>query len=964
MQSFQYPDVFESRHIGPSTEEINEMSKLCGVNSVDELIDQIIPANIRLKNKLQLDEPLSEFEFVKHLKSIAKKNKVFKSYIGMGYYPSILPSVIQRNILENPGWYTQYTPYQAEIAQGRLEALLNFQTVVTDLTALPIANASLLDEATSAAEAMVMFFNNRKKDKTNSNKFFVSSEVFPQTIDVLKTRSKPLGIELVIADHKTVELNNEYFGLVVQYPALNGEIYDYTELFAKATAFGILKVVAADILSLSLLTPPGEFGADCAVGSTQRFGIPMGFGGPHAAYFATKEDFKRVIPGRIIGVSVDSQGNRALRMALQTREQHIKRERATSNICTAQVLLAVLAGMYVVYHGPKNLKLIAERINKLTKVLSNGLSELGLIQVNKNYFDTITFKFDKNFLEKVKSEALIKEINLNYFISDHISISLSEVTTLEDVKELLQVFAQALGKQTSNSTEESNNTKLYSFDNKFVRTSKYLEHPVFNSYRSETDILRYMKHLENKDLSLVHSMIALGSCTMKLNATTEMLGVTYPEFANIHPFAPKDQVLGYLELISSLEKDLAEITGFSGVSLQPNSGAQGEYSGLSVIKAYLDDKGEAHRNITLIPSSAHGTNPASAVMAGMKVVVVNCDDKGNIDVTDLRAKAELHKNNLAALMVTYPSTHGVFEESITEICSIIHNNGGQVYMDGANMNAQVGLTSPAAIGADVCHLNLHKTFCIPHGGGGPGVGPIAVAKHLVPFLPGHSVIDISKGKSIHAVAAAPFGSSNVILISYAYIKMMGEAGLTNATKTAILNANYIKVKLEPYFKVLYSGSNGRVAHELIFDMREFKLSAHIEVEDIAKRLMDYGYHAPTVSFPVAGTLMIEPTESEPKAEMDKFCDALTNILAEIKEIENGKADQKNNVLKNAPHTAQMVIADNWIYPYSREKAAYPVHWTRLNKFWPSVSRVDNAYGDRNLVCSCLPVSEYVEEAVN
>ena len=965
MQSFQHPDVFESRHIGPSTDEINEMTKLCGVNSIDELIDQTVPVNIRLENKLQLGEPLSESEFVKHLRDIADKNKVFKSYIGMGYYPSILPSVIQRNILENPGWYTQYTPYQAEIAQGRLEALLNFQTVITDLTALPIANASLLDEATSAAEAMVMFFNNRKKDKTNSNKFFVSNEVFPQTIDVLKTRSKPLGIELVIADHKTVELNNEYFGLLVQYPALNGEIYDYTELFSKATASGILKVVAADILSLTLLTPPGEFGADCAVGSTQRLGIPMGFGGPHAAYFATKEDFKRVIPGRIIGVSVDTQGNRALRMALQTREQHIKRERATSNICTAQVLLAVLAGMYAVYHGPKNLKLIAQRINNLTKVLSDGIKELGLMQINKNYFDTITFKVDNIILEKIKSEALKKKINLNYFINDHISISLSEVVTLEDVEELLQVFTQALGKKSTFSLENyGNGNQNSSFEKLFVRTSNYLEHPVFNTYRSETDILRYMKRLENKDLSLVHSMIALGSCTMKLNATTEMLGITYPEFSNIHPFAPKDQVLGYLELLSSLEKDLAEITGFSGVSLQPNSGAQGEYAGLSVIKAYLDDRGETHRNITLIPSSAHGTNPASAVMAGMKVVVVNCDEKGNIDVNDLRTKAELNKSNLAALMVTYPSTHGVFEESIIEICEIIHQNGGQVYMDGANMNAQVGLTSPAAIGADVCHLNLHKTFCIPHGGGGPGVGPIAVAKHLVPFLPGHSVVEISKDKSIHAVAAAPFGSSNVIIISYAYIKMMGEAGLTKATKSAILNANYIKAKLEPHFKVLYSGSNGRVAHELIFDMREFKHSAHIEVEDIAKRLMDYGYHAPTVSFPVAGTLMIEPTESESKTEMDKFCDALINILQEIKEIENGKADQKNNVLKNAPHTAQMVIADNWIYPYSREKAAYPVHWTRLNKFWPSVSRVDNAYGDRNLVCSCLPVSEYAEETVN
>ncbi len=964
MRSFQHPDVFEQRHIGPNTDEINEMLKLCGVKSVDELIDETIPVNIRLKEKLKLDESLSEFEFVHHLTGIAKKNKIYKSYLGMGYYPAILPAVIQRNILENPGWYTQYTPYQAEIAQGRLEALLNFQTAVSDLTALPIANASLLDEATAAAEAMVMFFNNRKKDKAHSNKFFVSDEVFPQTIDVLKTRSKPLGIELVIEDHKKLELNNDFFGLIVQYPAHNGEIYNYTELFSKARALGILNVVAADILSLTLLVPPGEFGADCAVGSTQRFGIPMGFGGPHAAYFATKEDFKRVIPGRIIGVSVDSQGNRALRMALQTREQHIKRERATSNICTAQVLLAVLSGMYVVYHGPKNLKAIAERINKLTKVLSNGISGLGLIQVNENYFDTLTFKVDKASSEKIQTEALKHEINLNYFISDHISISLSEVTTIEDVGELIQVFAQALEKQPNTQNENFiQNNYPQSFDKYFVRTSKYLEHRVFNTYKSETDILRYMKYLENKDLSLVHSMIALGSCTMKLNATTEMLGVTYPQFGNIHPFAPKDQVMGYLELFNSLEKDLAEITGFYAVSLQPNSGAQGEYAGLSVIKAYLEDKGEAHRNIALIPSSAHGTNPASAVMAGMKVVVVNCDDSGNIDLNDLRTKAELNKNNLATLMVTYPSTHGVFEESIKEICTIIHKNGGQVYMDGANMNAQVGLTSPAEIGADVCHLNLHKTFCIPHGGGGPGVGPIAVAKHLAPFLPGHFITDISKNKSINAVAASPFGSSGVILISYAYIKLMGEAGLTSSTKTAILNANYIKAKLDPYFKVLYSGTNGRVAHELIFDMREFKQSAHIEVEDIAKRLMDYGYHAPTVSFPVAGTLMVEPTESESKAEMDKFCEALICILGEIKEIENGNADQKNNVLKNAPHTARMVINDSWNYPYSREKAAYPAKWTKQNKFWPSVSRVDNAYGDRNLVCSCLPVSDYIEEVV-
>ena len=965
MKTLQHPDIFELRHNGPNQEEVNEMVKVCGVNSIDQLIEETVPKNIRLKNKLKLDEPLSEYEFIKQINTIALKNKVFKSYIGMGYHPTILPSVIQRNILENPGWYTQYTPYQAEIAQGRLEALLNFQTVVSDLTGLPIANASLLDEATSAAEAMVMFFNNRKRERASSKSFFVSDEVFPQTIDVLKTRSKPLGIELIIGNHKSFELNNDYFGLLVQYPAMNGEIYDYSKLFSKADELKIFKVVAADILSLTLLTPPGEFGADCVVGSTQRFGVPMGYGGPHAAYFATKEEFKRVIPGRIIGVSVDSQGNRALRMALQTREQHIKRERATSNICTAQVLLAVMAGMYAVYHGPKNLKAIAERINNLTKILSKGISDLELIQVNKIYFDTITFKVDKNTSEKIKSEALKSEINLNYFIKDHVSISLNEVTTYKDVLELIQLFAQVVGKK---SNQESVNDILKnskkSFDEKFVRTSKYLEHPVFNTYRSETDILRYMKYLENKDLSLVHSMIALGSCTMKLNATTEMIGVTVNQFSNIHPFVPKDQVEGYYEIFRELEKDLAEITGFSAVSLQPNSGAQGEYSGLSVIKAYLEDNGQTNRNITLIPSSAHGTNPASAVMAGMKVVVVNCDDHGNIDVNDLQLKAEANKNNLAALMVTYPSTHGVFEESIKEICDIIHKYGGQVYMDGANMNAQVGLTSPAIIGADVCHLNLHKTFCIPHGGGGPGVGPIAVAKHLVPFLPGHSVVDISKEKSITAVSAAPFGSSSILIISYAYIKMMGADGLTNATKVAILNANYIKAKLESYFKVLYTGADGRNAHELIFDMRKFKQSAHIEVEDIAKRLMDYGYHAPTVSFPVAGTLMVEPTESESKDELDKFCTALINIKEEISEIELGIADQKNNVLKNAPHTAQMVISDNWNYPYSREKAAYPIDWTRTNKFWPSVSRVDNAYGDRNLVCSCSPISDYVEENVN
>ena len=958
MKPFEHPDRFEFRHIGPDEKDIKLMAKECGVNSIDELIDETIPKNIRLENELKLDEPLSEFEFINKIKEIASKNEVYKTYIGMGYYPTILPSVIQRNILENPGWYTQYTPYQAEIAQGRLEALLNFQTVVTDLTGFKIANASLLDEATSAAEAMVMFYNARKKDKINSHKFFVSEEVFPQTIDVLKKRSKPLGIELVIGDHNSFNFDNDFYGLLVQYPSKTGEIYDYSEFFNQAQSKGIFKVVAADILSLTLLVPPAEIGADAAVGSTQRLGVPMGYGGPHAAYFATKDDFKRIIPGRIIGVSVDSQGNPALRMALQTREQHIKRERATSNICTSQVLLAVMAGMYAVYHGPNGLKSIAQRINDLTNLLSNNLVALGFKQVNKNYFDTITFEVDKVLIEKIQKESLKRKINLNYFFKNQISISISEVTAYDDVLEIIEIFGNSINKKF-NLTD----SKKIAFDRKFIRNSKYLEHPVFNTLKSETDMMRYIKSLENKDLSLVHSMIALGSCTMKLNAATEMLGVTFSEFSNLHPFAPSDQAEGYKEIFSELEKDLKEITGFEAVSLQPNSGAQGEYTGLSVIKAYLEDKGESHRNITLIPSSAHGTNPASAVMAGTKVIVVDCDDHGNIDLKDLKAKAEENKNNLAALMVTYPSTHGVFEESIKEICKIIHDNGGQVYMDGANLNAQVGLTSPAKIGADVCHLNLHKTFSIPHGGGGPGMGPIAVAKHLVPFLPGHSVVNINKDKSINAVAAAPFGSSSILIISYAYIKMMGARGLTNATKAAILNANYIKAKLEPYFKVLYSGVKGRVAHELIFDMREFKQSAHVEVIDIAKRLMDYGFHAPTVSFPVAGTLMVEPTESESKAEMDRFCEALLSIREEIRDIESGKFDAHNNLLKNAPHTAQMVISDSWSYPYSREQAAYPAKWTRTSKFWPSVGRIDDAYGDRNLVCSCLPISEYAEEAL-
>lgn len=962
MKPFEHPDKFEHRHIGPSSDELNQMAIECGAKSVDELIDQTIPANIRLTKSLNISDRLSEFEYIKKLRELASKNKIFKTYIGMGYYPTILPSVIRKNILENPGWYTQYTPYQAEIAQGRLEALLNFQTVVADLTGLPIANASLLDEGTAAAEAMIMFHNLRKKEKQNSHKFFVSQELFPQTIDVIKTRAKLLGIELVIGDHKTIELTKDFFALIVQYPSDSGEVYDYNNFFKNADSFGIFKIVAADIMSLTLLTPPAEFGADCAVGSTQRFGVPMGYGGPHAAYMATRDEFKRNIPGRIIGVSIDAQGNRALRMALQTREQHIKRERATSNICTAQVLLAVMAGMYAVYHGPERLKQIATRINNLTKFLSQSLKQIGYNQKNQNYFDTITIVTDSNLQNKIHSEALKKEVNLRYNKDASIGISLSETTTIEDVIELIEIFAKAAGKNFEiRNVDEKEYESFNSIPANLKRKSAYLTHPVFNSYHSETEMMRYIKRLENKDLSLVHSMIPLGSCTMKLNASTEMLGVTMPEFSELHPFIPEDQALGYKELFYELEKDLAEITGFEAVSLQPNSGAQGEYSGLSVIRAYLEDIGQGHRNVTLIPSSAHGTNPASAVMAGMKVVVVNCDSHGNIDVDDLKKKAEANKENLAALMVTYPSTHGVFEESIKEICEIIHQYGGQVYMDGANLNAQVGLTSPGIIGADVCHINLHKTFCIPHGGGGPGMGPIAVAKHLVPYLPGHSVININKEKSIHSVSSAPWGSAGILIISYAYIKMMGSEGLTNATKAAIVNANYIKAKLEKYFPVLYSGLNGRVGHELIFDMRSFKHTAHIEVEDIAKRLMDYGYHAPTVSFPVPGTLMVEPTESESKAELDRFCEVMISIREEIREIEEGKADPVNNVLKNAPHTLQMLINDKWNYPYSREKAGYPLKWTRQNKFWPSVARVDNAYGDRNLVCSCIPVSEYAEE---
>ena len=961
MLNYNYKDEFVNRHIGPSIDETELMLKEIGEESLDNMISKTIPADIRLKQELALDEPLTEFEFSWHLKHLAEMNKVFYSFIGMGYYPTITPAVIQRNILENPGWYTQYTPYQAEIAQGRLEALLNFQTMVVDLTGLPLANASLLDEATAAAEAMTMFYALRKGNNKNANIFLVDENVFPQTIEVLVSRAEPLGIQVVVQKTDNFELNESVFGILVQYPDSNGKVVDYSDLFKKAEENGIYKSVAADLMSLVLLKAPGEFGADVAVGSTQRFGVPMGYGGPHAAYFATKDEFKRNIPGRIIGVSIDRHGKRALRMALQTREQHIKRERATSNICTAQVLLAIISSMYAVYHGPKGIKGIAERMHNLTILLNDVLKSFGLELENDSFFDTLKIQIsDNNLISQIKEIAEKNEMNFRYF-QDGIGISLSETTRIKEIKLISKIFAEALNKNFDETEFEAIKYKaaeVISFDMK--RTSEFLTHEVFNSYHSETEMLRYIKMLEKKDLSLTHSMIPLGSCTMKLNATSEMIGITMPQFGKIHPFAPLNQVEGYTKMFTDLENQLKEITGFTGVSLQPNSGAQGEYTGLMVIREYHKDRNEIHRNVVLIPSSAHGTNPASAVMAGNKVVVIKCDEIGNIDVEDLKAKAEQYKDNLNALMVTYPSTHGVFEENIKEICQIIHDNGGLVYMDGANMNAQVGLTSPAEIGADVCHLNLHKTFTIPHGGGGPGMGPICCNDKLLPYLPSHPVVKVGSEKAIKAVSAAPWGSASILLISYAYIKLMGGKGLTEATKFAILNANYIKCKLEKDFKVLYTGTKGYVGHELIFDLRDYKHHFNIEVEDVAKRLMDYGYHAPTVSFPVPGTIMVEPTESESKAELDKFCDAMISIKGEISEIADGKFDKVDNPLKNSPHTMEEVISDNWNHQYSREKAAFPKEWTKVNKFWPTVGRVDNAYGDRNLVCSCLPISEYEE----
>ena len=955
-----YQEQFQSRHIAPSQADTEKMLKSIGVNTLDELIEQTVPQNIRLKAPLNLPPAKSEFDYLNSLKQTASKNKVFKSFIGQGYYDVIVPGVIQRNILENPGWYTQYTPYQAEIAQGRLQALLNFQTMVIDLTGMEIANASLLDEGTAAAEAMFMQYSLRKNN--NANLFFVSEELFPQTIDVLKTRAQPYGIELVIGNHLTANLSEQMFGAIVQYPAGNGEVYNYKDFAEKAHHLGIKLTVVADLLSLVLLTPPGEWGADIVVGSTQRFGVPMGFGGPHAAFFATKEEYKRSLPGRIIGVTIDSAGNYALRMALQTREQHIRRDKATSNICTAQALLAIMASMYAIYHGPKGIQLIAQRVHGLAVLLSKTLQQLGYKQLNNAFFDTLKFELG-DLTGPIHAEAVNNEMNFHYACSVT-SITVDETTSLEDIKTITRFFAKVKGKTLAEVDVDGLAANIETLiPAALQRESAILTHPVFNSHHSEHEMLRYIKSLEAKDLSLCHSMIALGSCTMKLNATTEMIPVTWSEFGKIHPFAPTDQVGGYMQLFDELNAWLSEITGFAAMSLQPNAGAQGEYAGLMVIRAYHADRGDSHRNIALVPSSAHGTNPASAAMAGMKIVVVKCDDNGNIDVADLKAKAEQYKNELSALMVTYPSTHGVFEESIIEICEIVHQNGGQVYMDGANMNAQVGLTSPASIGADVCHLNLHKTFCIPHGGGGPGMGPIGVAKHLVPFLPGHSVVNIERGKSIHAVSAAPWGSASILVISHAYIAMMGGAGLTEATRYAILNANYIKTRLEHHYPVLYTGANGRCAHEMILDCRAFKVFG-IEVTDIAKRLMDYGFHAPTVSFPVAGTVMVEPTESEPKHELDRFCDAMISIRHEIDNVEKGLSDKIDNPLKNAPHTASVITANEWEHPYTRQKAAFPLPYVAANKFWPSVGRVNDTYGDRTLICSCPPLEEYAfEESV-
>ena len=944
-------NLFQNRHIGPNIEEQEKMLSTIKATSLEQLIYQTVPDDIRLENELDLDPAMSEYEYLAHIKKLSEKNKVFKSYIGLGYHEAIVPSVIQRNILENPGWYTAYTPYQAEIAQGRLEALLNYQTMVCDLTGMELANASLLDESTAAAEAMALLYDVRERaqKKAAVNKFFVSEEILPQTLSVLQTRAIPIGVELVIGNHQEFDFSTEFFGAILQYPGKYGQVYDYADFVSKAIDKNIKVAVAADILSLVKLKAPAEFGVDVVVGTTQRFGIPLGYGGPHAAYFATKEKYKRSIPGRIIGVTKDRNGARALRMALQTREQHIKREKATSNICTAQVLLAVMAGMYAVYHGKNGLQFIADAVHHKTITLANVLTTLGIEQTNTAYFDTITVKVAT---QKVKKVAEANKINFNYIDDTTLSISINETTGLKDLNAIVAVFTEALDLNPSTIFVISEGNKI---PINAQRNTSFLENDIFNRYQSETDMMRYIKRLERKDLALNHSMISLGSCTMKLNAASEMLPLSNPQWGNIHPFVPLNQAEGYQEILKKLAHQLNIITGFAGTSLQPNSGAQGEFAGLMTIRAYHLSRKDAHRNICLIPASAHGTNPASAVMAGMKVIVTKTAENGNIDVEDVREKAEIHKDNLAALMITYPSTHGVYEKEIKEITQIIHDNGGQVYMDGANMNAQVGLTNPATIGADVCHLNLHKTFAIPHGGGGPGVGPICVAPQLVPFLPTNPIVATGGKNAITAISAAPWGSALACLISYGYITMLGAKGLTDSTKNAILNANYIKERLQGHYPTLYTGEMNRAAHEMIIDCRDFKQNG-IEVVDIAKRLIDYGFHAPTVSFPVNGTLMIEPTESESIGELDRFCDAMISIREEIKVATKEDMD---NPLKNAPHTLEMLTADSWTLPYSRKQAAFPLAYIADNKFWPSVRRVDDAFGDRNLICSCNPIEDYV-----
>ncbi|MGM0621189.1 MAG: aminomethyl-transferring glycine dehydrogenase [Bacteroidota bacterium] len=952
-----FHDRFVNRHIGPRENEIKEMLQTVGVSSIDELIDETIPADIRLKEPLKLQEGLTERRYFRRILSLADKNKVFNTYIGMGYYDTITPAVILRNVLENPVWYTSYTPYQAEISQGRLEALLNFQTMVCELTAMDIANASLLDESTAAAEAMIMMFNqrSRKMAKAGAKTVLVDGKIWPQTLDVLQTRANPLGIELRIQPKESFDFTDEVFGVILQYPNADGEILDYSTITEQAHEKDIKVAVATDLLSLALLTPPGEWGADIVFGNSQRFGVPMGYGGPHAAFFTAREAFKRNMPGRIIGVTKDKHGNRALRMALQTREQHIKREKATSNICTAQALLATMAGFFGVYHGPEGIKMIADRIYNIAAFLATEIEKLGYEQLNNNYFDTIRFKLPKHVKrEDIEWLSLELEMNFRYFENGEVGISIDETTNRQDMTWILEVFAKAANKKWQTIQEYPSG---FIANSVFQRKSNFMGQEVFNKYRSETEMVRYIKRLEHKDISLTHSMISLGSCTMKLNAATEMLPMSWIEFNGLHPFVPKNQARGYHEMMEELRRDLVEITGMSDVSLMPNSGAAGEYTGLMVIREYHKNRGEGQRDVVLIPASAHGTNPASGVMAGMKVVVVDCDENGNIDLEQLKSKASEHKDSLAAIMITYPSTHGVFESSIKEMCQIIHDNGGQVYLDGANMNAQVGLTTPGIIGADVCHLNLHKTFAIPHGGGGPGVGPIAVAEHLVEFLPSHPIMN-NGHIGINAVAGAPWGSASVLPITYGYIKMMGAEGLKKATAIAILNANYIAKALENNYGILYKGKNGRVAHELILECRHFRNSAGITEEDIAKRLMDFGFHAPTLSFPVHGTLMVEPTESESKEEIDRFIDALNTIYNEIKEIENGTADKEDNVLKNAPHTTEIVSADAWEHSYSREKAAWPRNWLKDHKFWVPVGRVDNAWGDRNLICTCGSPKEY------